>query len=807
MPQILVVEDQRIVAEDIRENLEHLGYAVSAIASSGKEAIQKAEEVLPDLIMMDIRLKGKMDGIETAEYINQRLDVPVVYLTAFADEDTLQRAKQTQPFGYLIKPFKERELHTTIEVALYKHEMEVQLKELQDHLAKAQRIAHLGHWNWDIQTHELAWSDEIYRIFGLPPQEFETTYENFLQCVHPEDRVFVERSVEEALQKKPFDIEHRIVLPDGEVRVVNERGEVSFDPAGQPIRMLGTMQDITERKRQEALQRARQRVLDEVWKMNQPEDIQQVLEAVKAGLEMLGVPFQGCGINVVDTSGKSSAVCEYETSDQGTWEVEEKELGEFLGLIWRSGKPHYRCDLEAEDPSQERKILEQKFGTVHSVLDVPFSHGTLAVNSPKAHAFSEEDIQSLQILAEVLSEGFRRLDDLKALEATEEQLRQSQKMEAVGQLAGGVAHDFNNLITVITGYCQLLMKGLDRDGKPYKNVEQIKRSGERAATLVRQLLAFSRRQIMQPEVLDLNQVVADMDKMLQRLIREDVELVSTREPELGKVEADPGQLEQVIMNLVVNACDAMPQGGKLTLETANVELDAVYAQQHVEAQPGAYVMLAVSDTGVGMDAETQSRIFEPFFTTKEQGGTGLGLSTVYGIVQQSNGHIEVYSEPGEGTTFKIYLPRVEKDRTLPPRPLSVEPADLEGMETVLVVEDDETVRELVQRILLDYGYVILEARCGEEALSISGQHPGPIHLLLTDVVMPGMNGRELAEQLTALRPEMKVMYMSGYADHAISRHGLVDTEVSFLQKPFSPEDLGREVRETLDRPQYCHEKS
>jgi PAS domain S-box-containing protein len=382
----------------------------------------------------------------------------------------------------------------------------------------------------------------------------------------------------------------------------------------------------------------------------------------------------------------------------------------------------------------------------------------------------------------------------------EEQFRQSQKMEAVGQLAGGMAHDFNNLLTVITGYSDLSLRRLDKDNPLRSNLEEIKKAGERAASLTRQLLAFSRKQVLQPKVLQLNAIVADIDKMLRRLIGEDIDALTLLEPSLGQVKADPGQIEQVILNLAVNARDAMPQGGKLTIETANVYLDDQYARGHTTIQPGRYVMLAVSDTGCGIDAETQARMFEPFFTTKEQGkGTGLGLSTVYGIVKQSGGHLWVYSEMGKGTTFKIYLPRVDEIIE------SDEARDtlaelLQGRETVLLTEDEEQVRQMIRMILEMSGYCVLEASDGEEALSIYKQHEGQIDLVMTDVVMPQMSGRELAQSLEVLHPGIKVLYMSGYTDDAIVRHGLLDQEIAFLQKPFTPDVLIRKVREVLDVP-------
>ncbi len=388
----------------------------------------------------------------------------------------------------------------------------------------------------------------------------------------------------------------------------------------------------------------------------------------------------------------------------------------------------------------------------------------------------------------------------KALRETEEQLRQSQKMEAVGRLAGGIAHDFNNLLTVITGYSELVLQRLDEKDPLSRDLEGIRKAGERAASLTGQLLAFSRRQILQPRLLDLNAVVRDMEKMLARLIGEDVELVTVREPGPTRIKADRSQIEQVIMNLAVNARDAMPDGGKLTVETASVHLGEECARQHVVLTPGRYVMLAVTDTGDGMDEETRRRIFEPFFTTKKAGkGTGLGLSTVYGIVKQSGGDIRVYSEPGQGTTFKIYLPRGAGE--VEPEEAATEPAKpLTGTETVLLAEDEEVVRELAKRILTHYGYRVLAAANGGEALLICENRKEMIHLLLTDLVMPEMSGRELCDRLAPLRPGMKSLYMSGYPDTAVFHQRALEPGMPFIQKPFSPESLARKVREVLGAP-------
>jgi two-component system cell cycle sensor histidine kinase/response regulator CckA len=426
-----------------------------------------------------------------------------------------------------------------------------------------------------------------------------------------------------------------------------------------------------------------------------------------------------------------------------------------------------------------------------------------ATVSDATHRKKDGTFIDVEILSDWIEFEGRRARLVLAKDVTErrrleEQLRQSQKMEAIGQLAGGIAHDFNNLLTAILGFCGLLERQVGANVQMRGDVQEIRKAAGRAAELTRKLLAFSRRQMLAPRVLDLNSLVADLDKMLRRVIGEDVELVAELEPTLAAVTADPGQLEQVILNLVVNARDAMPQGGRVTIQTANTTLDHAYADDHAPVVPGHYVLLAVSDTGTGLHPEAKAHLFEPFFTTKEVGkGTGLGLATVYGIVKQSGGYIWVYSEEGQGTTVKIYLPRSDQAAQAPERPPALEGLPT-GDETVLVVEDAEAIRSLTLKVLTAQGYSVLVAANGTEALQVALSHSGPLHLVLTDVVMPGMGGRELAQRLSGLRPDLKLLYMSGYTGDAVVHKGMLNDGLPFLPKPFTPEDLAAKVREVLD---------
>jgi two-component system cell cycle sensor histidine kinase/response regulator CckA len=463
---------------------------------------------------------------------------------------------------------------------------------------------------------------------------------------------------------------------------------------------------------------------------------------------------------------------------------------EFLAMTIKEIRPPEDVQALLDDLEKRSRGIDAAGAWRHRKKD-----GTVIEVEVTSHEIDFDERPAKLVLAFDVT---KRKEAEEALRKSEEQLQQSQKLEAIGRLAGGVAHDFNNILTTIMGYGELTLRRLKKDDPSRRNIEEITRAGARAASLTQQLLAFSRKQVLQPKVLDLNLIVTEMDRMLRRLIGEDIDLVSILEPKLGQVKADPGQIEQVMMNLVVNARDAMPDGGKLTIETQNVYLDHGYALSHLTVEPGPYVMLTVSDAGIGMNADTLEHIFEPFFTTKEVGkGTGLGLSMIYGIIKQSGGNIYVYSEPGRGTTFKIYLPLVVEENGS--RELcEAAPEGARGSETVLMVDDDNAVRDLIRKVLELEGYTILTAHNGQGALAACEAHQGRIDLLITDVVMPDVSGRELAERLTQECSETKVLYISGYTDDAIVRHGVLQEGTHFLQKPFTPQALVRKVRAVLD---------
>jgi PAS domain S-box-containing protein len=569
----------------------------------------------------------------------------------------------------------------------------------------------------------------------------------------------------------------------------------------------GILRDLTERKRAErrlAAQYEITRVLAQSASLEEagPQLLQVVCESLEWDLGALwSVDRRANVLRCMDIwHGSSTSLEEFKALTSKT--AFPPGIG-LPGRVWTSGAPTWIFDVTVDSNFPRAAVAKRE--RLHGAFGFPIRLGETAVGV--LEFFSHEARQPDESLLRMMDDVGIKIGQFIERIRLEEQLRHSQKLDAVGRLAGGVAHDFNNLLTVINGCSALLLRRLGADDPLSRYPREIKQASERAASLTQQLLAFSRRQMLEPRVLNLNNSVSAMDSMLRRLIGEHIDLVTVLGGDLGLVKADPGQIEQVIMNLAVNARDAMPGGGKLTIETANVELDQAYASRHMAVKPGAYVMLALSDTGHGMDEETQARLFEPFFTTKEKGkGTGLGLSTVYGIIKQSGGTIWVYSELDRGTTFKIYLPRVVD--VLEALPLVPAPGSelARGSETILLVEDEESVRALAREALEEAGFQVLEARHGTEALVVSHQYQGAIHLLVTDVVMPEMSGRVLADRLAPQRPALKVLYMSGYTDNAIVHQGVLDPGTAFLPKPFSPDTLVRKVREVLDKPQQNDER-
>jgi PAS domain S-box-containing protein len=584
--------------------------------------------------------------------------------------------------------------------------------------------------------------------------------------------------------------------------------ELAVSPAriGEAYIFSAFVRDITDRRRAErrlASQYAVTRVLSEAVRLE--EAVPKIIQAVGESLEWdLGVFWrldkQSGTLRCVD-HWRVTALSVNEFIDQIQHQTFKPGVG-LPGRIWESGQPVWIKDVTL-DPAFVRADLAAKAG-LHGAFGFPIRIGgeVEGVIEFFSHQVREPDGELLSMITDVglkIGQFGERTRAEEALRLTEAQLRQAQKMEAVGRLAGGVAHDFNNLLTVIRGYSELILSRLAPADPARREMEEVKKAADRAAGLTSQLLAFSRRQFVATKIVDLNAIVMNMDGMLRRLIGEDIiELCADLEPQLGSIKADPGQIEQVIMNLAVNARDAMPMGGQLTIQTRNVTIGKGPRRETMMLDEGSYVLLAIRDTGHGMSEETQSHLFEPFFTTKEKGkGTGLGLSTVYGIVKQSGGTIGIESKPGQGTTCKIFFPKVEETTQAAPVAGGTVGRAI-GRETILVVEDDPSVRGLVQEALRLNGYEVLVARHGIEALLTGAKHPGPIHLLLTDVAMPQMSGPEVAEKLTVVRPEIKVLYMSGYPDHPVFEQGGVNRDTAFLQKPFTPNLLTQKVREVLD---------
>lgn len=591
---------------------------------------------------------------------------------------------------------------------------------------------------------------------------------------------------------------------------------------GTRCAIQAVVRDVSERKLAElALQEANERAMREYERLieriavlgqtlGQARELASILRALRE-FTVVSVPCDGMVISLYqpENNVRRATYCWVDGAEIQTSDLVEMPVRDGLtGRAIKTGAILIENEFQKNLPKWSIVVGKHEEGAIpHSALSAPMSIrgrtvGCIEIQSYREHAYTDEHVTAMRMAANLAATAVENVELIERERAKAEQLRQSQKMEAVGQLAGGVAHDFNNLLTVITGYSEIGITRMSAADPLRKNFEEIKKAADRAASLTRQLLAFSRKQMFQTKVIDLNSVVADMDTLLRRLIGENIDLVSSLEPSLCNIKADRGQIEQVLMNLVVNARDAMPRGGKLTIKTSNAVLHQTL-KAHFSTRPGRYLLLAVCDTGVGMDAETRKRVFEPFFTTKEIGkGTGLGLATVYGIVKQSGGNIVVQSELGQGTTFKIYLPVADEivtdddDVKVPEVP--------RGHGTILLVEDEELVRTLAREILETNGYEVVSAENGVEALRVCAGYEGHIDLLITDVVMPQMGGRELAERLGELRPNTKVLYMSGYTDDAIVMHGVLDDKMAFIQKPFSLDLFALTVRDMFDQDELPH---
>jgi PAS domain S-box-containing protein len=795
------------------------GYTVRE-AADGASALQILEtEPGYDVVLTDLKMPS-LDGFGLLDAVRSRgLNTDVIVLTGTHEHDprAAVRAFRLGAADFLTKSAPQEAL-AAVDQALERRRHRAELREAEDALRRserqlnaAQHLAHVGSWELDLDAGEVTWSDELYRIHGLSPAERDQTppMSLFWVQIHPEDRERVKRVGDQAIHDGlPFSYDFRIVRHDGQVRTLHSRGEVLVDGAGRPIRLVGADQDVTDmrdaRSRLEVKTIQLEAVAEAMMRFLGSGDLAYAARPLLEAALRLTASREGCIASVGE--GRTLQVV---TSQGEGWadrgRRERTVVGAPPALDRALARPIMQgqallSNHPANDPRCEAWM--EICPSLRCLLVLPLRAGEDVVGvvavANRDGGFGIVEAASLDVLSRacgVLLDSCRRARREVVLE---EQLRQAQKMEAVGRLAGGIAHDFNNVLGVISGLAEIVQRGLSVDDERHVRVDGILKATVRAAALTRQLLAFSRQQVPEPAVIDVNRFVSEMRDMAERIVGEDIELGTELSSELWPVKMDQSQLEQIIMNLIVNARDAMPGGGRLLVRTENVEMGSAFANSHLGARPGLYVLLSVVDSGTGMDAETLSHIFEPFYTTKRpEMGTGLGLATVYGIVKQSAGYIDVASEPGSGTTFRIYLPRTEKAArsAATPRTVNRSPVATQRKEKVLVVEDDEALRDVICQILTSHGYAVSRAAGPDEAIRLIDVEPD-CALMLTDVVMPGMNGLDLARRLVQRRPGLKVMFMSGYSDSAVLRD-IAAAGAVVLPKPFSAEALAAAVCNTF----------
>lgn len=804
--RILHLEDNPRDADLVKELLEAESVACDVVVVENRtDFVSALDRGGFDLILSDFTLPS-YDGRSALLLARQKCpDVPYIFFSGTIGETAAIDSLKAGATDYILKqwparlvPAIRRAVSETRELTEHKR-AEEKLRQVQERFASifnsskdAIGYATLNGLFLDVNAafeNLTGYSKEellLKTYQALTPMEYYRTGTDFIKTV--------------IRNGEPAEYENEWVRKDGtRIPIAVTLFAVNGND-GKPVGVAAIIKDIAQRKiaeRRQAAQYAVTSVLAESPTIAQaaPKILQPICESL--GWDLGSLWFVDQATNVL----RFVELWRAPHTSVPAFEARTRQmvfaLGEGMpGRVWATAQPLWIPDI-VEDSNFPRAPLAKQEG-LHAACGFPISSGgrVIGVLDFFSREIRKPDHDLLKMFR-AISTQIGQFGERTLLEA---QLRQAQKMEAIGLLAGGIAHDFNNLLTVINGYSDLVLDGLVSDDRLRRDIDQIKKAGKRAAALTSRLLAFSRKQMLQPKVVELNLLVRNIEPMLRRLLSEDIQLTTTLAADLGMIKVDSGQIDQVLMNLVVNARDAMPRGGRLTIETANIELSEEAARKHLSADAGSYVTLAVRDTGIGMTPEVQARIFEPFFTTKQPGkGTGLGLPTVFGIVKQSGGHISVSSEPGRGTTFTLYFPRV-MDAVEHNERHHTQAESLDGSETVLVVEDDDLVRALTREILKAHGYHVLEANNGRDAVLLCEQHEGPIHLVITDVVMPAMSGREVADRLTTRRPEMKVLYVSGYTDDAIVHHGVIDSGLAFLNKPFTPDALLLKVRTVLDVP-------